>query len=76
MQRNMLAQTSIAGNFSRDKTLAGIWPLIDFATQLIVVDQSYVQEVEIKVLNCKKSTLEKCSQCTEIVEKYTVIIQW
>ncbi len=44
---------------------------------LIVVDQIYIQEVanctivEIKVLNCKKSTLEECSQCTEIVGKYT-----
>lgn len=59
-------------------TLAGIWPLADFATQLIVVDQIYVQEVanrtivNIKVLNCKKSTLEECSKCTEIVGKHKI----
>lgn len=46
-------------------TLAGIWLLVDFTAQLIVLDQIYVQEVLLIM------TLEECSKCIEIVEKYT-----
>ena len=60
--------------------LTGIWPIIDFTTKLIVVDEITVKEVSnctivTKFLSgpCERKTLEECSQCEGIVKNYTVV---
>jgi len=59
--------------------LTGIWPLINFTTKLIVVDEITVREVSNCTIAtkffegpCERKTLEECSKCEEIVKNYTV----
>lgn len=59
--------------------ITGIWPLIDFTTQLMVVDEITIREVanctiETRFIfgSCEQRTLEECSRCEEIVKNYTV----